>query len=278
MATNAQELLVMIRTAAQELIDQAMTVVQAAITDLSDKFNRLENDRVSAVARITKLEADACSNADQLNKLKMQLDQQSGSGRSDKLNYTACNGLKPKDMWAGDTDKKGFMEFGYEITNCLYTLHKDTQPLMEEAVEHNDNRPIDICSLTWYDKDVTPLIEHQVWAVLYSCTTSDARGLVTAAGRGKGLQAWHDLHRRYMPTSDQDRVASAELISAPKPASSEADLHNKLTAWLKQLADHGARFKPLEEDMKYVGLKRLLPPNMYETRFAGETFTNLTIS
>ena len=56
----------------------------------------------------------------------------------------------------------------------------------------------------------------------------------------------------------------------PERAGNEQDLQMKLGIWLQHVAEHEARFRCLDEDIKTIGLKRVLPEGMWKRRFSGE--------
>ena len=196
-----------------------------------------------------------------------------GQGAGSKLNYHAAKGLEPKNAWGGQEDKMtGFTEFRQEFLNFMGALHKEAVQQMIEAEESEVGEDVDVEKMVSYEEHLTEALDTQLYSCLFKWTSGQARKIVQGAMQGNGFQAWHDLVHYGAPRSATDKPLSSEKIMQPKRAVSEQDLQVRLTTWLQEVAQHEARFRNLDEDIKVIGLKRLLPDGMWDRRFSGEAF------
>ena len=94
----------MIRTTAQTLVGAAVGPLSALLQDLSVKVNELVAERTNSLGRIDALETESRKHLDDICRLKKKIADQNKQADRTKLNFTACNHLKPKTEWCGDTD------------------------------------------------------------------------------------------------------------------------------------------------------------------------------
>ena len=212
-------------------LQQMQHVLQSNLRELANKVDSIEQQRVSQIELelvriaegVEKLRNDTATDIkvtnDGVTALRKIFGSGSGnSGKDDaKINYSASNGMRPREAWSGRYDKKkGFREYQSEMVNCLYPLHTEAENLMKEAVAMKQDVVLAVEYMTNWTGEVSTQIDRAIYSQLHMTTSGEAREVVKAAGQGNGLQAWHDLNHTYELRSDADKRRSIEALSEPK--------------------------------------------------------------
>ena len=106
----------------------------------------------------------------------------------------------------------------------------------------------------------------QLWSVLSTKTTGEARSKVVAGVRGDGLEAYRRVHKWYTALSGLGVSDKYAKIMVPPIPKRDADVANTIEAWESELRDL-VSLKPdliMPDEFKRTALKRMLTPNVKE--------------
>ena len=206
--------------------------------------------------------------------LQLAVTTQAGSatGKSNRLDFQAAKDISPTTAWAGLDDKKvHWKEWCEEILNYATALYKGSKELMDEVERLPEEDEVDLMLLTAGEADTNELFNSTIYGMLYKRTADTARKVITSAGRGNGLQAWHDLCHYARPVSVSDEHTEYFKILNPARAKDEKDLGLTLNVWVSKVAEFEKRYTSIEERSKKVGLLALVPKETYDKRLLGTT-------
>ena len=197
---------------------------------------------------------------------------QGGGNKAARLDFHAAKDIAPTAPWHGLDDKKvHWREFSEEIMNYTSALCKDSKEVLDEVEIIGEEGEVNILHIGAGDPDMVDLLNATLYGTLYKYTADTARKITTSAGRGNGLQAWHDLCHYARPVSVSDEQTEYFKILNPNRAKDEAALGLSLNVWTSQVHEFEKRYAPIEERSKKVGLMALVPKETYDKRLLGTT-------
>ena len=277
MATEAHQRLEQCEHNVSDLTKRMDAMTQDIAQTLVPKLNKIEGAQATNKFAMDAFRAELDSIKNIVSSFKSEWEMKIGqvhgghTGHTEKVNHSACNGLRGTcDPWSGRLDKKrGFRAYRDHMMICLPNLHSAVQGQLAEAEQVDDGDKVDLMLLENYEAGTTEQADRAIYGQLFISTSGEAQEIVKAAG-GKGFQAWHDLHHFFDPRSDADAHVSLKDISDPDRAENEAELRVRLPEWLRKVTEHSARFEPVTEQLKTLGLRQLIPINLYNNRFQGK--------
>ena len=195
-----------------------------------------------------------------------------GGGGKSRLDFHAAKDVTPTAAWHGLEDKKvHWKEFSEETVNYATALYRDAKEVLEEVERSPEESEVDILHVQAGEPDMVELLNATLYGMLYKYTADNARKVVTSAGRGNGLQAWHDLCHYARPVSVSDEHTEYFRVLNPERAKDEAALGMALNAWTSKVHEFEKRYAAMEERSKKVGLLALVPKETYDKRLLGIT-------
>lgn len=108
-------------------------------------------------------------------------------------------------------------------------------------------------------------INGELFAVLQSLCEKEAFTIVRSAGKGRGLEAWRKLVKRYDPTTGGRRRAMLRAILNPSKCTKLEDLYVAIETWEEHVRQYEARKKAdgtrhvLDEEIKIAVLEHICP-------------------
>ena len=108
-------------------------------------------------------------------------------------------------------------------------------------------------------------INGEFFAVLQSLCEKEAFTIVRSAGKGRGLEAWRKLIKRYDPSTGGRRRAMLRAILNPSKCNKLEDLYVAIETWEEHVRQYEARKRAdgsrhvLDEEIKIAVLEHLCP-------------------
>ena len=192
------------------------------------------------------------------------------SKRTDKkLTLVDNRGLAKPNNFDGSAD---FLQWKIRLEAFVESVHDDFGKAMAWAEEEPD--PVSNAATAAEFGLINPAQETipdldakdaQLYAVLQTLCEKEAFALVRGAGKGKGLEAWRRLCKRYDPTTGGRRRALLRSVLNPNRCGKIEELSAAVENWEDQVRQYENRRKgdgtrpTLDEDIKISILESICP-------------------
>ena len=186
-----------------------------------------------------------------------------------KLTLVDNRGLAKPSNFDGNSD---FLQWKIRLEAFVESVHGDFGQAMAWAEDETD--PISNASMKTEFGEETPEQETipdleskdaQLYAVLQTLCEKETFTLVRSAGKGKGLEAWRRLCKRFDPSTGGRRRALLRLVLNPNRCNRVEELSAAVESWEDQVRQYENRRKPdgsrptLDEDIKISILESICP-------------------
>ena len=186
-----------------------------------------------------------------------------------KLTLVDNRGLAKPNNYDGSAD---FLQWKIRLEAFVESVHDDFGKAMAWAEDETD--PISNSAMTAEFGDVNPAQETipdleakdaQLYAVLQTLCEKEAFTLVRSSGKGKGLEAWRRLCKRYDPSTGGRRRALLRSVLSPNRCGKVEELSAAVEIWEDQVRQYENRRKTdgtrptLDEDIKISILESICP-------------------
>ena len=186
-----------------------------------------------------------------------------------KLTLVDNRGLAKPNNYDGSAD---FLQWKIRLEAFVESVHDDFGKAMAWAEDETD--PISTSSMSAEFGDVNPAQETipdleakdaQLYAVLQTLCEKEAFTLVRSSGKGKGLEAWRRLCKRYDPSTGGRRRALLRSVLSPNRCGKVEELSAAVEIWEDQVRQYENRRKTdgtrptLDEDIKISILESICP-------------------
>ena len=174
----------------------------------------------------------------QLAQAQTQLLQVLGERREQRQTLVDTKGLGKPSSFDGAEEK--FLPWKTRTENFIIGVYPDIAPALEWAEEQT--APIDSVDVAAAfgnpdeDEFIQGLVDkqQQLFMVLQQLCEKEAFDLVTNCGKGKGLEAWRKLNRRYDPATGGRKRTLLRHILSPTRVKFE-DLSGALEKWMDSI-------------------------------------------
>ena len=172
-----------------------------------------------------------------------------------RLDFQAATDGTPTHSWGGLEDRKvHWKEFVEEIMNYTSALYAESKDVLQEVEKLPEGAEVDTLHINSGVAEMVELLNISLYGLLYKYTADNARRVVVSAGRGNGLQGWHDLCHYARPVSVSDEHSEYFKILNPARAKDEQSLGLTLNIWTAKVHEFEKRYAVVEERSKKVGL------------------------
>ena len=186
-----------------------------------------------------------------------------------KLTLVDNRGLAKPSNFDGNSD---FLQWKIRLESFVESVHGDFGQAMAWAEDETD--PISNASMKTEFGEETPEQETipdleskdaQLYAVLQTLCEKEAFTLVRSAGKGKGLEAWRRLCKRFDPSTGGRRRALLRSVLNPNRCNKVEELSAAVENWEDQVRQYENRRKAdgsrptLDEDIKISILESICP-------------------
>ena len=186
-----------------------------------------------------------------------------------KLTLVDNRGLAKPSNFDGNSD---FLQWKIRLEAFVESVHGDFGQAMAWAEDETD--PISNASMNAEFGETTPAQETipdleskdaQLYAVLQTLCEKEAFTLVRSAGKGKGLEAWRRLCKRFDPSTGGRRRALLRSVLSPNRCNKVEELSAAVENWEDQVRQYENRRKAdgsrptLDEDIKISILESICP-------------------
>ena len=180
-------------------------------------------------------------------------------------------GLGKPNSFSGN--EKKFLPWKIRLENFIVNVFPDLAPALTWAEEYEE-AIIDVDVTNAFgdaeDVDFIPDIfdkQQQLYSALQSLVEGEAFDIVNNCSKGKGLEAWRKINRRYDPSTAGRKRALLKHILNPE-RTKISDLSAALEKWIDSIRmyerrkdSEGARLV-IQEDIKISVLESLVPPEL----------------